>query len=127
MKKIYSLLSILIFVLSCKAQNTVSSLKDKSGNLWFTISDTGVYRYDGKSFVNFTKENYRLNINISSCIYEDKTGNLWFNTNKGLCYYDGKKFTEFKIPLPQVPLLVPRNIRSYYEIPFRLGIFCKIK
>ena len=106
MKKIYVLLSVLIFVISYKGQqNIVSGLKDKTGNLWFTVSDRGVYHYDGKSFVNFTKESYNLKINVSSCIYEDKTGNLWFNTNKGLCHYDGKKFTEFKIPFPPISIV----------------------
>ncbi len=98
--KLYFLLSILISIISCRGQNSVSSLKDKNGNIWFTVSDQGVYRYDGKSFVNFTKESYSLNINVSSCIYEDKIGNIWFKTNRGLCYYDGKKFTDFQIPFP---------------------------
>lgn len=96
---------VLIFIISCKGQNFVSLLKDKKGNLWFTVSDRGVYRYDGKSFVNFTKENYSLNINVYSCIYEDTTGNIWFNTSKGLCYYDGKKFTDFQLPMPSIGVI----------------------
>jgi ligand-binding sensor domain-containing protein len=105
MKRIYALLSVFIFIISCKGQNFVSALKDKDGNLWFTVSDRGVYFYDGNSFVNFTKKSYSLNVNVSSCIYEDKIGNLWFNTNKGLCYYDGKKFTNFQLPMPHVNIL----------------------
>jgi ligand-binding sensor domain-containing protein/class 3 adenylate cyclase len=29
------------------------------------------------------------------CITEDKSGNLWFGTNGGVCKYDGKSFTSF--------------------------------
>jgi len=32
--------------------NVYSSLQDRKGNLWFAT--TSVYRYDGKSFKNFT-------------------------------------------------------------------------
>jgi len=99
----------------------VSGLKDKNGNIWFTVYERGVYRYDGKSFVNFTKENYNLNINVSCCIYEDKTGNLWFNTNKGLCYYDGKKFTEFQIPMPLSSIVGPEKYSLLYRTPIQVG------
>lgn len=99
----------------------VTGLKDKNGNIWFTVYERGVYRYDGKSFVNFTKESYNLNINVSCCIYEDKTGNLWFNTNKGLCYYDGKKFTEFKIPLPPISIVGADKYSSLCRTPIQVG------
>jgi len=72
------------------------ALKDKAGNLWFATS-RGVYRYDGKSFVNFTEED-GLNSDKISCIYEDKTGTLWFGTNNGACQYDGKRFINFPFP-----------------------------
>ena len=121
MKKIYVLLSLLIFITACKGQNIVSSLKDKNGDLWFNVSGRGVYRYDGKSFVNFTKENYRLNIGLTSCLYEDKVGNLWFNTNKGLCFYDGKAFTEFKIPLPLIGLINPDRYSVLSRIPIEVS------
>jgi len=32
-------------------------LIDNAGNLWFSIGGEGVYRYDGKSFTNFTTKN----------------------------------------------------------------------
>ena len=34
--------------------NVGCELQDKTGNLWFCTSGEGVYRYDGKSFTNFT-------------------------------------------------------------------------
>ena len=121
MKNIYAFLLILIFSISSKGQNIVSGLKDKTGNLWFTVSGRGVYRYDGKSFVNFTKENYSFNISVSSFIYEDKNGNLWFNTDKGLCYYDGKKFTEFQIPLPLSSIVGPDKYSTLLKTPIQVG------
>src|SRR6476469_3163181 len=99
MKKLALSLLLAVSVISFTAQNNVLSLKDKSGNLWFTVSDKRVYRYDGASFVNFTKANYGSNINVFSCIYEDRSGNIWFNTDRGLCYYDGKNFKVFQLPM----------------------------
>ena len=74
-----------------------SGILDKAGNLWFGTSNEGVYRYDGKSFVNFTKRDGLPNDNIN-CIVEDRDGNLWFGTNNGLSKYDGKSFTPVPIP-----------------------------
>lgn len=37
--------------------NVVGIMEDKSGNIWFTNSDNGIFRYDGKTAENFnTKE-----------------------------------------------------------------------
>ncbi len=74
-------------------------LKDKAGNLWFAASGRGVYRYNGKTFTNFTKKD-SLSSNDVSCIYEDTVGILWFGTNAGICRYNGKTFTSFPIPEP---------------------------
>jgi ligand-binding sensor domain-containing protein len=74
-----------------------SGLLDKSGDLWFGTSNEGVYRYDGKTFVNYTEEN-GLPTNDITSIEEDGVGNLWFGTKKGLCKYDGKSFTTVLIP-----------------------------
>src|SRR6478735_6598312 len=104
MMKIVNLLSVVFFAIACNGQNIVTSLKDRAGNLWFTVAERGVYRYDGNSFVNFTKESRKFNLEVSAFIYADNSGNLWFNTSEGLCYYNarlndsvgqGKEFTEF--------------------------------
>jgi ligand-binding sensor domain-containing protein len=113
MKKIYSLLLLLPFIVACHGQDTTkkvgsdrpynsegdiisSALKDKTGNIWFAASGRGVYRYDGKSFIHFTKKD-GLSSNDVSCIYEDKKGKLWFASNDGACYYNGKTFTNFTV------------------------------
>jgi len=81
-----------------------SGILDKAGNLWFGTSNEGVYRYDGESFVNFTKSD-GLSDNYINCIVEDRDGILWFGTRDGLNKYDalpagrqGKSFTHVPVP-----------------------------
>ena len=109
MKKIYSLLLLLPFIVSCHGQDTTrkvgidrtynpegdivsSALKDKTGNIWFAASGRGVYRYDGKSFTHFDG----LSDNMIKCMLEDKAGNIWIGTrDNGVDRYDGKSITNF--------------------------------
>lgn len=81
------------------SDNVNCSLQDKAGNLWFGTTGEGVYRYDGKSFSQFTTTD-GLNSNSVYCILEDKAGRIWIGTVGGICLYDGKTFTEIQIPLP---------------------------
>lgn len=124
--KIYSLIIALLLLQGChsKAQNQVShpkliipsgtnqyafirsSLQDKSGNMWFATSGAGVYRYDGKGFVNFTMKD-GLNSNIVQCIMEDFKGNIWVGTKDGVCRFDGKKFKDFALPWTRTPIMSP--------------------
>ena len=79
-------------------------LQDRKGTTWFAteadaLSDRekkgGLWRYDGKTFKNFTTKD-GLPHNSVWCLVEDKAGNLWVGTrNNGLCRYDGKTFTSF--------------------------------
>lgn len=73
---------------------------DNSGNMWFTTSQEGVYKYDGKSFVNYNIETGLCGNDITSII-EDEDGYFWFGTENGLCKFDGKTFENF--PLPDYP------------------------
>lgn len=77
--------------------NVSVSLQDKKGNLWFVSTGKGVYRYDGKSFTNFTTRD-GLTSDMVLSIVEDKKGNLWFGTDSGVSHYDGKTFTDIPIP-----------------------------
>jgi ligand-binding sensor domain-containing protein len=79
--------------------NVHCSLQDKAGNLWFGTTGEGVYKYDGKSFSQFTATN-GLNSNTVHCILEDKYGKIWIGTAAGVCLYDGKTFSKIQIPLP---------------------------
>lgn len=78
--------------------NVHCSLQDRKGNLWFATTADGVYRYDGKTFTNFTTKD-GLNSNGVFAIYEDKKGNIWFGTDKGLSRFDGKTFTYIPISI----------------------------
>jgi ligand-binding sensor domain-containing protein len=68
--------------------------EDKNGNIWFASSDRGVFRYDGKSIVNFN-EKEGLSENYAGGIAQDSIGNMWFTIKKGICKFDGKTFTEY--------------------------------
>jgi ligand-binding sensor domain-containing protein len=78
-------------------QNIQCSLRDKAGNLWFGTSGEGVYRYDGKTFANFTEKD-GLGSNVIFSILEDKTGNVWFASKKSISCYNGRDFTVIPIP-----------------------------
>jgi ligand-binding sensor domain-containing protein len=82
-----------------KGHNVNSSLQDKAGNLWFGTSGDGVYKYDGKSFTQFTTSN-GLNSNSASPLLEDKSGKIWIGTADGVCVYEDNKFTKIEIPIP---------------------------
>jgi ligand-binding sensor domain-containing protein len=64
--------------------NVHCNLQDKAGNIWFSTSGEGVYRYDGKSFTNFTRK-AGLRDNDVRAIIEDKAGNIVFGTKSGIC------------------------------------------
>jgi len=91
--------------------NASRFIQDKSGNLWFGTTDNGLYKYDGKSFNQFTI-NDGLDSNKIYCILEDKAGKIWVGTEVGLCLYNGKTFSKIQIPLPKN---LPPNKNPYYQ------------
>ena len=64
-------------------------LQDRAGNLWFGTTGAGVFRYDGKTFRNFTVKD-GLSSNSVFSILEDGMGNIWVGCDAGVCRYDGK-------------------------------------
>ena len=90
-------------------------LEDKAGNIWFSGRTNGYFRYDGKTFTDFTKnlpfspiiEDTTGTICLKEKvdfgpILEDKTGNIWFTGKMsrfggtgGIWRYDGKSCTNF--------------------------------
>lgn len=68
--------------------------QDRAGNLWFGTLNEGVYRYDGKTFTQFTVED-GLKDNAVNDIIEDKNGHILLGTNAGICRYDGQIFTPY--------------------------------
>ena len=68
--------------------------EDKNGNIWFASADKGVFRYDGKTIVNFN-EKAGLGQNYAGGIAQDPKGNMWFTMKNGICKFDGKTFTAY--------------------------------
>ena len=90
--------------------NIYCALKDKDGDLWFGTMGEGVYRYDGKTFSQFTDTNGLCN-NFVYAMIQDSSGNIWFGTAYGVCRYNGKKFE--KIPI----VVVNKEKGSSYTLP----------
>ena len=66
--------------------------QDRSGNIWIAAFD-GVFRYDGKSFVNITS---RVTNARFFSVLQDRMGNFWLCTvGEGIYYYDGITFKHF--------------------------------
>lgn len=96
--------------------NVHCSLQDKAGNLWFGTTGDGVFKYDGKSFIQFTTAN-GLTSNTVWSILEDKSSNIWIGTETGVCLYDGKTFTVIQIPLRKnLPANTYRNTHDVFNI-----------
>lgn len=79
-----------------KYQNVHCSLQDKQGNLWFGTTGEGAYRYDGKTFTQFTVKEGLSNNKVWAML-EDASGNIWFGTAGGLSRYDGKSMQHIPI------------------------------
>jgi ligand-binding sensor domain-containing protein len=65
-------------------------LEDRKGNLWFGSKDSGIYCYNGKSFLHYTTRQ-GLASNMALHLYEDRAGNIWFGASR----YDGRSFRNF--------------------------------
>ncbi|MCB0838425.1 MAG: hypothetical protein KDE26_14410 [Bacteroidetes bacterium] len=74
---------------------TWSITEDRAGNMWFSTNGYGVFKYDGQSFTQYSKEDGLTDNNVD-VILEDSKGNIWFGTRfGGVSRYDGKTFTNY--------------------------------
>ena len=75
--------------------NIRSIYQDKKGVYWFGTNGSGVYRYDGKTILQFTVKDGLANNQVQS-IQEDLSGNIWFGTGLfGVSRFDGQTFTTY--------------------------------
>ena len=68
--------------------------QDKSNNYWFGSWETGVYKFDGKSILNYTTE-HGLPSNRIDEIKEDALGNIYFTScspKSTITKFDGNTF-----------------------------------
>jgi ligand-binding sensor domain-containing protein len=114
---VYVLFLMLVFCTSCEGQNQTnpskynirSEAKDTVSSDWpdnniahkikrgnngtiLIASDSGVFRYDGKSFTNLTS---KMGSHRFWDVLEDRHGNTWFGSDAGVYYYKGKSFQHF--------------------------------
>lgn len=73
------------------ASNLRTMFQDRMGEYWFGSWDQGLYRYDGKRIVRYTKQDGLAGDQVAG-IQQDKKGALYFTTNGGVSKYDGKSF-----------------------------------
>ena len=66
--------------------------QDKKDYYWFGSNGEGVFRYDGKTILNFTTKDGLSSDSIRQ-IQEDARGNMYFSTLSGINKFDGKKIT----------------------------------
>ncbi|TNE79754.1 MAG: hypothetical protein EP332_09905 [Bacteroidetes bacterium] len=75
--------------------------QDKKNVYWFGSWETGVYRYDGKTLVNYTTKHGLPNNRIDE-IQEDEFGNIYFTSfypKPTIIKFDGNRFTTLA-PIP---------------------------
>ena len=83
---------------STPSDNIRCGIQDKGGNLWFGSTGEGLYRYNGKTFRQYTV-NDGLNSNFVWSVLEDKSGNIWIGTSEGINFFDGKNIKSIPISI----------------------------
>jgi ligand-binding sensor domain-containing protein len=73
-----------------------AAITDKQGDLWMTTYNEGVWRYDGKTLIQYPVKADAKEIWIQS-IYQDNHGVLWLGTHEAGAYkFNGKTFEKFR-------------------------------
>lgn len=71
-------------------------LDDKTGDIWLTTWDQGVFKYDGKNITNFSVKDGDEVVNLVS-MYKDNRGDLWLGTPENGAYkFNGSTFEKFR-------------------------------
>jgi len=75
--------------------NIMVIYQDKRNTYWFGSWQTGVYRFDGKTLINYTTKHGLYTDRVDD-IKEDNSGNIYFagtNPNSTISKFDGQSFT----------------------------------
>jgi ligand-binding sensor domain-containing protein len=72
----------------------------------------GIYRYDGKTIINFTTKDGLVNDTIRQ-IQEDKFGNIYISTFGGINRFDGNTFTTLQPIKSKEWKLAPNDLWFY--------------
>lgn len=86
---------------SSSNNNVEKIIEDNDGNIWLGgRANHGVYRYDGRSIINFKLPEIKLQFGEKRVGHDwgwpqlqDKNGDIWFSNWAGTYRYDGKTFT----------------------------------
>lgn len=73
--------------------NIMVVYQDKKNVFWFGSWETGLYRYDGKTLINYNSKHGLHNNRIDE-IKEDKFGNIYFNNSGEIIKFDGQNFSK---------------------------------
>lgn len=82
-------------------------VQDSKNNLWFASNENGVYKYDGKTIINYT-EKHGLSSNYVWMVKEGKDGSIWFRTHVrskdviAMCSFNGYEFKTIQADTNQI-------------------------
>ncbi len=80
------------FTANVGLQSVFAIAEDSQGNIWFGDRDTGAWRYDGASLVNYSIDT-KLESQMIWDIYEDRNQRLLFAMASGGVYeFNGESF-----------------------------------
>jgi ligand-binding sensor domain-containing protein/serine phosphatase RsbU (regulator of sigma subunit) len=88
-------------------------IQDAKGNVWLATWDKGIFKYDGKKFINYSA---KQGLSFSSFwgIDVDSGGNIWLSSwGKGVFKYSGEAFTR----LSEKSGLPSNTISGFTEMP----------
>lgn len=100
-------------------KNIMVVYQDKKNSYWFGSWETGLYRYDGKTIINYTTK-HGLPHNRVDEIKEDSLGNIYING----CYpfsaitkFDGKAFSQLTVSPNGEWQLQPNDLWFKHPLP----------